>query len=211
MDVLKYLLVFAGGLSLGAFVIHSVERRSYEEKLDSELADLENYYINKIDKILGKEKTENKSENVNEFKNGAPVKSKASYTDYIDEQKEKMMATAYSSMYKGFEDKTDLQKELEEVAKEATNVPESETEVYEIDEELYSNTETRYDKESLNWYPDNGILADDADYIFEEYNLIKLAKDILDNCKDEGDIVYIRNDSIEVDYEITTHLGEFTG
>ena len=208
MDFLKYIAIFGAGVVAGAFVAHTMCRHYYEQYADDRIKDLEDY----ISDLEGRNEPKKHVVGNDKPVDKPSTTTKASYTDYIEKEKEKIM-TQYNSMAKVYDTAADISEEQKEQANRAIAVPEEGLDIYEIDEELYSTSEMRYDKEALHWYPENDppVLADDSNYIFDEYNLIKEAKKYLDECKDDGDIIYIRNETIEADYEITTHLGKFTG
>lgn len=84
-----------------------------------------------------------------------------------------------------------------------------EAERYPISAGEFCNTRGYYDKVSLNYFAEDGVLADDHDEPVDH------ASDILGDVQElfeknpDKDIVYIRNEKLEIDYEVCLVDGSY--
>lgn len=68
----------------------------------------------------------------------------------------------------------------------------------------FNNTKSYYEKISLNYFTEDDVLADDRDQIIDDRSILNADYFFAPGSKLlKEDLVYIRNDEVEVDYEIS--------
>lgn len=80
---------------------------------------------------------------------------------------------------------------------------------YLISEEEYATTNLNYDKDSMTYYAEDDILADDCDEMVDDPGrFIDAVRMLLDSTNDETE-VYIRDDSTYTDYAVAIANGSY--
>jgi hypothetical protein len=120
-------------------------------------------------------------------------------------------------IYPGQNEKQNIFAGTQPVEGDALNDPEllmnrDETRPYVITHDEYYEGEKDYEQTDLTFYEGDGVLADlrdvpipDEDNIVGSDNLLKFGA-----WSNDENIVYVRNDKIEVDFEITRSVGSYT-
>lgn len=80
---------------------------------------------------------------------------------------------------------------------------------YDITAGEFCNTRTYYDKVSLNYFMKDDVVADDRDEIMENAEHILGNLQAFASWPDVPSVVYIRNEALEVDYEISMVDGSY--
>lgn len=81
-------------------------------------------------------------------------------------------------------------------------------EPYTISEEEFNYDKSEYTKASLLFFPTDRVLCDDRDRVVEDVDT-SVGEDNLDLFSPENPIVYVRNNRLEADFEITLENGSF--
>jgi hypothetical protein len=72
-----------------------------------------------------------------------------------------------------------------------------------IDIEEFSEGMPEYDKCTIWWYQGDGILADENEEIIENLEpVIGSVNLVAGNTEGDNNVIYVRNDSLEIDYEV---------
>lgn len=82
-------------------------------------------------------------------------------------------------------------------------------EPYPITAGEFCNTRTYYDKVSLNYFQEDDVVSDDRDEVMENASQILGDLQSAMGRADGRNLVYIRNEALEVDYEITLVDGSY--
>lgn len=80
---------------------------------------------------------------------------------------------------------------------------------YQITAGEFCNNRTYYDKVSLNYFAEDGVVADDRDEIME--NAPRILGDLQEAFSNSrsSNVIYIRNEELEVDYEVSLVDGSY--
>lgn len=80
---------------------------------------------------------------------------------------------------------------------------------YRISAGDFCNTRTYYDKVSLNYFQKDGVIGDERDKVFENAEHILGDVQGAFDSEDYPDNIYIRNEELEIDYEISLVRGSY--
>lgn len=200
-SVIKNITIFTVGLAIGSAVSYIYNSKKFNAQLDDEIEKTKSYYENKylkteesvekdltVEEPINAEKTEEYSKMINRYDSPA-VKSD-------EKETKKIKATFYDPL-------TD---EIEEVEVEG-NMTHDELKPYVISPDEFG--ETDYKIISLNYYADN-VLTDEFDNIIDDVEGT-VGEASLDTFGEyEDDTVFVRNDSLEIDYEICADLRAYS-
>lgn len=186
------------GCGTGYFLGHKIASKKYKDLADKEVESVKEslveYYEEKINGSKNDEPKETKTRD-NRPKKKNPLMDK----DSIDYDKLKQEKHDYLEYVKPYSSNV-KEGEPEDVVGTNRSKP------YVISDEEFS--ESSYNAETLHWYKD-GVLCDD------DYNIIK---DIAGTVGNEAlnsfgvyqeDAVFVRNDQLEIDYEILLEDDEY--
>lgn len=114
-----------------------------------------------------------------------------------------------ASMESPEEDDSDEEDDILEPPEEIDDKEEANKEPYQITSGEFYNSRKYYDKISLSYFAEDRILADERDKVIHATR--RMVGDIWDmfDKEDHPDVIYIRNERIEVDYEISYVDGRF--
>lgn len=200
-SVIKNITIFTVGLAIGSAVSYIYNSKKFNAQLDDEIEKTKSYYENKYSKTeesvekdltveepINAEKTEEYSKMINRYDSPA-VKND-------EKETKKIKATFYDPL-------TD---EIEEVEVEG-NMTNDELKPYVISPDEFG--ETDYKIISLNYYADN-VLTDEFDNIIDDVEGT-VGEASLDTFGEyEDDTVFVRNDQLEIDYEICADLRAYS-
>lgn len=200
-SVIKNIAIFTVGLAIGSAVSYIYNSKKFNAQLDDEIEKTKSYYENKylkteesvekdstVEEPINAEKTEEYLKMINRYDSPA-VKSD-------EKETKKIKATFYDPL-------TD---EIEEVEVEG-NMTNDELKPYVISPDEFG--ETDYKIISLNYYADN-VLTDEFDNIIDDVEGT-VGEASLDTFGEyEDDTVFVRNDSLEIDYEICADLRAYS-
>lgn len=82
-----------------------------------------------------------------------------------------------------------------------------------IDEDEFLGNETGYDQVSMTWYAGDGVLADEKDEPIDDDRLQDLVGNALktyDDMAEEAHILYVRNNDLKLEIEISRSMGKFS-
>lgn len=200
-SVIKNIAIFTVGLAIGSAVSYIYNSKKFNAQLDDEIEKTKSYYENKysiteesvekdstVEEPINVEKTEEYLKMINRYDSPA-VKNDEKETN-------KIKATFYDPL-------TD---EIEEVEVEG-NMTNDELKPYVISPDEFG--ETDYKIISLNYYADK-VLTDEFDNIIDDVEGT-VGEASLDTFGEyEDDTVFVRNDSLEIDYEICADLRAYS-
>lgn len=190
--MMREVLIFVSGVTVGGFLGYKIIEKKYSEKLETEVN-------RRIDEYVLNNKKEEKK-----------------HTEQIEIKKENAADKInYNSVTKNY-----ISSEDNEDNKEEDDGKEDEPEVndyisddprdpYEITEEEYDDNSNEFEKESLYYYRGNYTLVDDSDNVVDTEDAdILLGSDWVDLMNNNG-IIYIRNEKVKTDYEIVVNSGVY--
>lgn len=201
-SVIKNITIFTVGLVIGSAVSYIYNSKKFNAQLDDEIEKTKSYYENKYSKTeesiekdliveepINTEKTEEYLSLINRYDSPAVKKEE-------EKKSNKIKATFYDPL-------TD---EIEEVEVEG-NMTHDELKPYVISPDEFG--ETDYKIISLNYYADN-VLTDEFDNIIDDVEGT-VGEASLDTFGEyEDDTVFVRNDQLEIDYEICADLRAYS-
>lgn len=200
-SVIKNITIFTVGLAIGSAVSYIYNSKKFNAQLDDEIEKTKSYYENKYSKTeesvekdltveepMNAEKTEEYSKMINRYDSPA-VKSD-------EKETKKIKATFYDPL-------TD---EIEEVEVEG-NMTNDELKPYVISPDEFG--ETDYKIISLICYADD-VLTDEFDNIIDDVEGTVGEASLNTFGEYEDDTVFVRNDSLEIDYEICADLRAYS-
>lgn len=202
-SVIKNITIFTVGLVIGSAVSYIYSSKKFNAQLDDEIEKTKSYYENKYSQTeesledLEKEESAN-IEKVEEDNYSKMINRYDSPAIKKEEEKKsnKIKATFYDPL-------TD---EIEEVEVEG-NMAHDELKPYVITPDEFG--ETDYKIISLNYYADN-VLTDEFDNIIDDVEGT-VGEASLDTFGEyEDDTVFVRNDQLEIDYEICADLRAYS-
>ena len=194
MNFVKGAIIFIGGAATGAVIMKVIMDKIHNkeiEEIKEEESEVREYYIEKIQKIEDT-KTEKEESSNEEFikPKDTIVFSKDSKTDKIDY--------------------TDIKEAATEMLAE-NEVPEEDLpqDPYVITEEEFNNDHPEYEKISLEYYEDDGVIAEDSEAIVDIDGSI--GYDAIAEFADNDNLneLYIRNNALATDFEITRVYGSY--
>jgi hypothetical protein len=80
---------------------------------------------------------------------------------------------------------------------------------YQITTLEFAENETGYDQVSVTWYAGDNILTADDDSLVDDHKCVGDHNLELFGTSQDPNIVYVRNERLQVDYEIARHTGKF--
>ena len=182
---LSNVLLFTAGVAVGSLVTWRYFKSKYEV--------VEDEIEEKTEETEGETETEDEDPEVSESKMSYKKPPLKEYVKMVEDN--------------GYVPKT----HMEEVEEEITNGEWDDKDVYEpfiIRPEEYGELHA-YETLSLNYYAD-GVLTDELDNPIEDVESLVPA-DFADHFGEyEDDVVHVRNDNLECDYEILRDLRKFT-
>ena len=182
---LSNVLLFTAGVAVGSLVTWRYFKSKYEV--------VEDEIEEKTEETEGETETEDEDPEVSESKMSYKKPPLKEYVKMVEDN--------------GYVPKT----HIEEVKEEITNGEWDDKDVYEpfiIRPEEYGELHA-YETLSLNYYAD-GVLTDELDNPIEDVESLVPA-DFADHFGEyEDDVVHVRNDNLECDYEILRDLRKFT-
>lgn len=181
MNFLKGSLLFGVGAALGFGCGLLFFKEKYKRIADEEIDSVKSYYQDKM--IAERARIDKIEENSKKL------------DEVIDEytKKEEKPRTKYN--------KVGETKEDEEVKAEQENPEEDEpTKPYLITEEEFLNDKNEYDKISLTYYTYDDTLADEYDEMIDIEESI--SSDIYNQLASSEEDLYVRNNTLETDFEI---------
>lgn len=200
-SVIKNIAIFTVGLVIGSAVSYIYNSKKFNEQLDDEIEKTKSYYENKYSKTeesIEKDLTVEEPINVEKTEKYLSMINRYDSPAVKNDEKEtkKIKATFYDPL-------TD---EIEEVEMEE-NMTNDELKPYVISPDEFG--ETDYKIVSLNYYADN-VLTDEFDNIIDDVEGT-VGEASLDTFGEyEDDTVFVRNDSLEIDYEICADLRAYS-
>lgn len=199
------------GAAMGFGGGYILAKTKFRRIADEEIASVKHSYselLNKkpdLEKLAeryedGQEAVEEAAELVERLDLGVPVQEARVRTEFVDEVAEKAQ--------QDFEKERNV---LEENSDEQAAKPNA-LEPYVISNESWSEGSwDHHDKASLTYYASDDILADEADQVYDEVDSL-IGKSNLTRfgyLSEDPDIVYVRNERISVDFEITRVTGSY--
>lgn len=198
MSALKGMLIFGLGAVAGFGAGWYVFKTKYKRIADTEIDEVKKYYL---DKHLKEQKKV--EELINDSKKiDAAIEKYEKVAE--TEKKEPSKAPQKTKYNKVGEEK----KEDEEVKAEAESPEEDEpTKPYLITEDEFLNDKNEYDKISLTYYMLDDTLADEFDEMIDIEEAI--SSDIFNQIAGSDEDLYVRNNTLETDFEIMKVEGSF--
>lgn len=188
MNIIKGILIFTAGVAIGVGGSYIYLKKKIKEK-DNEVQEVRDYYN---EKYLDEKKRADKI--IDDSKKLDKV-----IEDYTKKQEEDKVK--YNKIGKEKE-------ENEEVKAEAESPEEDEpTKPYLITEDEFLNDKNEYEKISLTYYALDDTLADEFDEMIDIEEAI--STDIFNQIAESKDDLYVRNNSLETDFEIMKVEGSF--
>ncbi len=200
-SVIKNITIFTVGLAIGSAVSYIYNSKKFNEQLDDEIEKTKSYYENKYSKTEESvEKDETVEEPINAEKTEEYLKMVNRYDSPAVKNDEKETNKIKATFYDPLTD------EIEEVEVEG-NMTNDELKPYVISPDEFG--ETDYKIISLNYYADK-VLTDEFDNIIDDVEGT-VGEASLDTFGEyEDDTVFVRNDSLEIDYEICADLRAYS-
>lgn len=187
--MIKEIAIFAVGAAVGVGGSFIYFKKKYKSEADEEINEVRKYYQEKFDKEKARiDKLEEESNKID--------KAIKEY-EKIDTKKVKVKYN-----------KVEEDKEEEIVKAEAESPEEDEpTKPYLITEEEFLNDKNDYDKISLTYYMFDDTLADESDEMIDiEENI---STDIYNQIAGSDEDLYVRNNTLQTDFEIMRVEGSF--
>lgn len=187
------------GCLLGIFLGAALTKKKYEQLADNEISEYKKYYDSKLKKKDQKTFT-NKTTKQSSYEEFDP-EYVALNSDYIIEQAEGMRSLVNDK----------AEKNVEETMAEREHPTEEDSVPYEISDSEFINGYPNYDKVSITYYDEDLVVADDLtnEMIVDPEKLI--GEDYLHYFSSgDDDVIYIRNDKISTDFELTRYEGSFS-
>lgn len=192
-DNFKGLLIFTIGAAVGSIATYKLVKTKAEEianaKSDSEIEEIREYYDNLVKQL---KKSEEESDDSNETVSAETVKvtNKPNLSEYTSKLEES-----------GYVDYSTTKKDYK--VEEDKDIPEP----YIIDPEEYGDMEG-YDFDELTLWAD-GVLTDNFDEPVDINSTI--GEDALNHFgEDEDDVIHVRNDARQMDYEVLRVLEKYS-
>jgi len=179
INLIKGLVIFVVGFGLGAVAAKMVLKREYEELVQEEVESLR--------ETAARRKDLRKSEEV--------------IVDGSKSAKEmhKKLANNIAKRYSGGTDE-----EYSECEKEShnTNHYSIDGEPYAISLEEFSEEMDHFEKSTIYYYDEDDTLADEQEEMIQDVLAI-IGPEVLDHLQQaKSDVVYVRNEKMQIDYEI---------
>ena len=205
---------FAGGVAVGLLTARTLLKKKYAQSVEEEIEDFKIEWANTLyqRELAAQAKKDAEEMEVAESKFNAAIRLAGTKTNEYENAKEKYQLKNERKV-KTVRYDTDFPDNDEDwsetVYEEDVNPPTLEEGKgveypYEITEPQFSESMMHYDKMPLTLYSD-GVLVEGASNIIDEFEWDEIVgDDIMKRFKEsEGLIIYIRNEYIESDYEIS--------
>lgn len=196
--MIKEIVIFAAGAAIGVGGSFLYFKKKYKSEADNEVNEVRQYYQKKIEKEKERlDKLENESNKIDK-----------AIEEYTEKAKDISKKTKVKYNKISEDEKTQIGKENEEVKAEAESPEEDEpTKPYLITEEEFLNDKNDYDKISLTYYMFDDTLADESDEMIDiEENI---SSDIYNQIAGSDEDLYVRNNTLQTDFEIMRVEGSF--
>ena len=200
--MIKEIAIFGAGVAVGIGAGWFFFKEKYKRIADNEIDDVKKYYLEKrledkkqMDILMDTSKRLDKV--VEEYTSGDEKVAE-------NEEKEPSRTSQKTKYNKVGED----EKEEETVKAEAESPEEDEpTKPYLITEDEFLNDKNNYDKISLTYYMMDDTLADEFDEMIDIEEAI--STDIYNQIAGSDEDLYVRNNTLETDFEIMKVEGSF--
>ena len=187
--MIKEIAIFAVGAAVGVGGSFIYFKKKYKSEADEEINEVRKYYQEKFDKEKARiDKLEEESNKIDkaikEYEKIDTKKVKVKYNKVEEDQEE-------------------------EIVKAEAESPEEDepTKPYLITEEEFLNDKNDYDKISLTYYMFDDTLADESDEMIDiEENI---STDIYNQIAGSDEDLYVRNNTLQTDFEIMRVEGSF--
>lgn len=207
----KLLLSITGGAALGALICFVITKEHYEKIVEEELESMEAYYKAKyeVENVISEIKTEVVLSPDKPSLSEMAEKVRTDYKNYAEAYKpEEVQAIDDEDMLGPDETDIELTEEEKMLASYSLSLDEdyheSEDGPYVISAETFDETRVEWDKLTLFWYTEDGVLTDDQEGLVPDIESV-IGNTALENFgmnPHEPDVVYARNPMLSVDYEI---------
>lgn len=180
---IKNVLIFVAGAVIGSVVTARLVKEKYEKIAEDEIADMRDYYNEKIKKKIS-DKSEEKSS-----------------TEATDEEKEEYdkIITDYNKAFVSSEETKQVVESVEE--DEEDEEDDEEESIYIINPQEFGMPDD-YETAFLNYYTD-GYVTDEFDDVIEDPERL-IGKEALGNIgKFTEGLIHVRNESEMTDFEIS--------
>lgn len=178
--MLKNILIFLAGAAVGA--VTTLKVKEYLDSQNEEDIE-ETEEVDKMNEVL--ERMENLNEEYEEFRKEEKEKMMDKYDELLKE-------TKYNNPYADYH---------------KTHGPEDDLPIVITQDEC---GECGYEIESLRFYEDDGLIVDYTNTVWSPADVEDaIGNEWRDIIEGGSDIVYVRNDRIEIDYEIERIEGSF--
>lgn len=219
---ITYGLIFAGGAAIGGGIGWFVTKKRIEKTMDEQIAKEVMATKALYESFIKGEMTET-NDISEEFEPEDPVEAPSepsddviragknaveSYTDRMNRRKEDLLRperTRYDQI--PYDSTEEQEKEVDEVRLE-TNDDDPRSDIYVITADQFAHERYGYDKVTLYWWELERILSE------EDMDILDVP-DLLGNNweskigTEEKDIVYVRNENLETDYEVVVQHESF--
>ena len=197
-------LTFTAGAVVGSAVTWVVIKSRYKQIADEEIASVKEEYVNIMTTMKNKLK---KDAVCDESKATVEIHECLDDDDNADEDNNGIEIVEYNRISSGYRSEENKNKNKNKNEKEGTKWDQDEDDVpyingpYVISPEDFSSSPPGYNAEALVYFAD-GVLADDWGVILDLDETI--GEDAVNHFGEYAeDIVYIRNEMTEIDYEVT--------
>lgn len=179
---MKEILIFAAGFGLGFAAGYYLLSDTKEKEKQAEIDSVKETYKEAAAKWM-------------EVDSYDELQKMADDSESATTAEEEPLRTAYSTMARGYVKESEEPAEVQKLTMEAP---------YEISQEDYENTERQYDKVTLKYYAEDGLLVDEDDMPVDapERLVGENFDQMIGPTLRENGIGYIRNDRLEIDFEI---------
>lgn len=190
-------IIFLGGLAIGAMAGHLYNKKKYENAVQEEIQELRERYSVKHDEPTEKDDIEESEEP----KSKIITTTKSSIDEGDDVERERINYQKYSKIANEYNPEED------EYVKLNTETP------YIIKPDEFGTIPLR-DTASYYLYEENHILVDEDENVINTETCLQifgmLADDIYDHFGEfDNDQVFFRNNRLELDIEVCRELGSF--
>lgn len=202
-----------GGLVIGAVVSHIVTKTylsvKYEEIIDRELEEAKNFYAKRLKKFESMQDDDD-AVHIQEY-----VEVIVEETDALDEAvkiNSKSGYTSYHTVGKD-DDLADITKTLtadDTFDHEAEERKRKKHQPYIVDYQTFYANDDEHHQQSLVYYSEDEVIVDEDDDVVQEWRAV-LGHDNLrfGYGSEDSNAVYIRNDRLDSDYEVTLIRGNY--
>lgn len=126
--------------------------------------------------------------------------------EYTQTEEEKRNFEEYMAAMESPEEDDDEEWEEDDEEQQAEEC----RDIYPISPAQFCNTRNYYDKVSLSYFTDDDVVSDEKDNVMDNYEeVLGNLKEDLEGYPDHLSIYYIRNEKLEIDYEISIVEGSY--